>query len=191
MTNNTFGYGYLGPNDTASEYNALIFIIEQMISRIRTITPAKIISSTSDGELSIAGTVNVQPLVNILDGVGNATQHGTIFNLIYVRLQGGSNAVIIDPQPDDIGLALICDRDISSVVASKGIANPGSLRQFSLADGIYLGGILNGIPLQYIRFTPTGIIISDQNANQIIMSPGSVNVVTPSFQVNGTPVTVP
>ncbi len=191
MTNNTFGYGYLGPNDTASEYNALIFIIEQLISRIRTITPAKIISSTSDGELSIAGTVSAQPLVNILDGVGNATQHGTIFNLVYVRLQGGSNAVIMDPQPDDIGLALICDRDISSVVASKDISNPGSLRQFSLADGIYLGGILNGIPLQYIRFTPTGIIISDQNANQIIMSLGSVNIVTPSFQVNGTPVTIP
>ncbi len=191
MTNNTFGYGYLGPNDTASEYNALIFIIEQLISRIRTITPAKIISSTSDGELSIAGTVSAQPLVNILDGVGNATQHGTIFNLVYVRLQGGSNAVIMDPQPDDIGLALICDRDISSVVASKDISNPGSLRQFSLADGIYLGGILNGIPLQYVRFTPTGIIISDQNANQIIMSLGSVNIVTPSFQVNGTPVTIP
>ena len=48
-----------------------------------------------------------QPLVNMLDGAGDATEHGTIFGLHYTRLQGGANAIILDPQVDDIGWAAV------------------------------------------------------------------------------------
>src|ERR1700730_14670284 len=73
----------------------------------------------------------------------------------------------------------------------KAQANPGSLRKFDLSDGVYVGGILNGTPTQYVESTATGINIVDKNGNQIQMLPGSVNIVTTSFTVNGIPVTIP
>jgi hypothetical protein len=104
------------------------------------------------GALGIAGTVNVHPLVNQIDGSGVATPHGTIHNLPYVRLQGGQNGIIIDPVVGDIGLAVFCDRDISAVKSSRAQANPGSRRRYNPADGVYIGGLLNAVVSQYLQF---------------------------------------
>src|SRR5262249_24754419 len=145
------------------------FIVQQMLALARTAIPVKIVDATNTGGLSPVGFVDVMPLVNQVDGVGNQTPHGTVFGLPYLRLQGGSNAVIMDPQVGDIGIAVVADRDISAVKSSKGQANPGSRRRFSLADGIYIGGILNGTPKQYITFTSAGVKMADGNGNIIEM----------------------
>ena len=57
---------------------------------------------------------------------------------------------LIDPTQGDIGLAIFADRDISSVRANRAQANPGSYRRFDMADGVYIGGILNGMPTQTV-----------------------------------------
>jgi hypothetical protein len=41
--------------------------------------------------------------------------------------------------------------------ASDGGAPPGSARQYDFADGMYLGGILNGTPEQFVQFNADGI----------------------------------
>src|SRR5439155_20845185 len=89
----------------------------------------------------------------------NAIPHGVVNGLPYVRMQGGKNAIILDPQVGDIGLAVFCDRDISSVQAARDFANPASSRRSDMADGVYIGGLLNAIPNQYVMFTDAGIKI--------------------------------
>lgn len=169
--------GYFGTKqaeDSSGEYNALVYTIRQVLANCSHAALVRVESVTSEGELAPAGRVDVLPLVNQQDGQGNAVPHGLLNNLIYLRLQGGGNAVIIDPQVGDIGLAVFADRDISAVVATGGQANPGSARQFSMSDGIYLGGVLNAVPEQFVRFSPAGIEI---------VSPTAVRLAAPDVRI--------
>ena len=183
MTQNS-GNGQMQPSDTTSDFNAISFMIQQALAVTRTMTLVKVISVTNDGGVSPVGFVDVHPMVNMLDGVGVSSPHGTVFGLPYFRLQGGANAVIIDPQVGDIGVAVIADRDISGVKAAKADANPGSGRRFDFADGVYIGGILNGVPSQYVRFTDSGIVLADKNGNVIEMKAGSI-AITGNLTVSG------
>lgn len=180
-----FGYGQMAPGDTASPYNAMMFVIQQALGRVRTAVLVQVVAVTNSGDVSPVGFVDAHPLVSQVDGLGNSTPHGTIFNLAYFRLQGGTNAIILDPQAGDIGIAVVADRDISAVKNTKAEANPGSNRRFSLADGIYVGGCLNGTPAQYVQFTGTGITVADANGNKIATGPLGVTVTGNLFVTGG------
>lgn len=190
--------GRQGPGDGGSEFNAIAFMIQQFIGRISTATLVKIVSVTNTGGVSPVGYVDVQPLVNQLDGSNNAVPHGIVHNVPYFRLQGGANAVIIDPEAGDIGLAVFADRDISSVAANKNQANPGSFRRFSMADALYVGGFLNGAPSQYVEFSAAGIKLHSPtritlDAPDIVLqaptiemnASTSITATTPTFTIQG------
>lgn len=166
--------GYAGLQtlaDSAGEFNVMRFIIAQAMGRMATATLVQV-KAVDTG----AQTVDMQILVNQVDGAGQAVPHATIFGIPYVRIQGGANAIIMDPHVGDIGLAVFASRDISSVKANKGPANPGSRRVFDYADGLYVGGVLNGTPTQFVRFTDAGIEVT---------SPTMVTVAAPSIELDG------
>lgn len=172
--------GYLGTaeaTDNGSDYNANTFLVWSILARVRTMQVCKVLSVTNAGGISPVGFVSLQPLVNQTDGYGNAEPHGQIFNVPYFRLQGGANAIIIDPQVGDIGWTGFADRDISSVKATKAQANPGSQRMFSMADAFYWGGMLNGAPSQYIAFASSGITI---------VSPTQISMSAPTIVLQAT-----
>ena len=174
----TDGYsGQRGNFTGGSQLNATAFLIRQIIAGKAFAAVVTVKRVTNAGGITPAGVVAVQPMVNQIDGRGNQLPHGTIYNLPYFRLQGGANAVIIDPAVGDIGLSVICDRDISSVKATRAVSGPGSRRQNSHADGLYLGGFLNGVPTQFVAFSATGILMS---------SPTKVTITAPAVQINST-----
>jgi hypothetical protein len=165
-----FGYGYATPEDWSSDYAAIRFMILRALARWRTCTLVQV-SAVQPGAIGPIGTVTVQPLVNMVDGQGNATQYPAIPKIPYLRIGGGRNAVICDPAQNDIGVMVVADRDISAVKNSQKTSTPGSGRRADLADGIYLGTILSTqAPVQYVQFTSTGINIVDINGNQLISS---------------------
>lgn len=173
--NNSIPGGQQRPNSTWGEFNNMSFLVQQALAKMQTATLVRIESCTNNGELSPVGFVDVTPLVNQLDGNGNPTPHVTIYNIPYFRLQGGANAIIIDPVPGDIGVCVFASRDISKVKSTKKQANPGSYRQYSFSDGMYLGGMLNGIPTQYVQFNAAGIRIH---------SPTTVVLEAPSVEIH-------
>lgn len=139
-----------------SESNMLDFAVRSIVGRLATATLVMVKAVTNTGDVAAVGLIDVQPLVAQLDGKGKPTPHGIIHNVPYARVQGGTAAFILDPKVGDIGIAVFASRDISSVKSSKKAANPGSRRRFDWADALYVGGVLNGVPEQYIRFTSTG-----------------------------------
>lgn len=169
--------GLLGtqqPESGGSEYNALRFLFDQSMSETATATVVKVMAVTNSGGISPVGFVDVQPTVNQVDGYGEPVPHGTIHNLPYMRMQGGANAIILDPQVGDLGIAVFAREDISSVKATKAVANPGSSRRFDMADGMYIGGLLNGTPTQYVAFTAAGIVI--HSATEVKLDAPSVKI---------------
>lgn len=151
-------YGQTDPTTGQGEWNKQRFLIQQQMANLNTSMPVKVLSVTGVG-VSPVGFVSLQILVDQVTGNDVTIPHGEIANVPYVRIQGGSNAIIIDPQVGDIGMALFCSRDISAVKNTRQAAPPGSRRMYSFSDCAYLGGILNGAPTQYIQFTEGGILI--------------------------------
>jgi hypothetical protein len=176
-----FVTGQQNPGTTGTEYNTLAFVIGQILALVQTVSLVEVLSCTNDGALSPVGRVSVQPLVFQVSGANVITPHGEIADLPYMRLQGGTDAVIIDPKPGDIGIALFCSRDIANVKAdpvgavAAGGATPGSFGMFDWSDGLYVGGVLNGNPIQYIRFSSTGIEI---------VSPTRITLSAPTVEID-------
>lgn len=179
--------GFLNSTNANTDFDAQSFLIESLINKISTLTLVRVMAVTNAGGVSPVGSVDIQPLVNMTDGDGINYPHGTIYKCPYFRLQGGASAIIIDPKVGDIGIALFADKDISSVIANKTQANPqsspGSHRRFSMSDGLYIGGVLNGTPTQYIQFlnnrinvvAPKGVHInSEATVNASLHVTGSI-----------------
>jgi hypothetical protein len=162
---NESGFGQQDPSDSVGETNPLLFMIWQQISKISTIKIVQVKAVDTD-----AKTVDVQPMVNQLDGDNRSTPHGTILGIPYWAWQFGKNKISADPVVGDIGIMACADRDISAVKATKAVSNPGSDNRFAAADGIYFGGVLNGDPDQEIKFTDTGMELHDKNSNSLVTS---------------------
>jgi len=176
-------YGQDNFSTEQSEYNMMVFVFQMLMQKIQTMTLVKVISCSNDGGLSPVGTVTVQPLVNLMSGNRQAIEHQNIFNVPYLRIQGGANAIIIDPEPGDIGACGFCSRDISAVKQAKGPANPGSFRMFDWADGLYFGGFLNGSPTQYFQFNSSGIKVV--SPTKITLQAPEIDLIATS-KINGT-----
>lgn len=174
-TSNAFAFQRA--TDSANEATLLRSTFNRFLQRLAGPTLVQVVSCTNAGGVSAQGSVDVQPLVNQVNGKGQPTPHGVVHKLVYMRVMGGSNAIIMDPDEGDIGLACFCSRDISAVKAKKGQANPGSARMYDWADGAYLGSVLGGVPQQYFRFTAGGIFG---------VSPTEINFQAPKITLNAT-----
>lgn len=159
------GIGQQDPSDSASEFNSIAFVIAQALSGVSTMKLVVV-----RGVDASAKTVDVQPLVGQIDGGNNVTPEGTVYGVPYVMWQYGKSAVIADPAVGDKGLMICADRDISAVKGSKDVGPPGSLRQLDAADGVYLGGVLNSDPEQWVKFTDTGMELHDKSGNSLVSS---------------------
>lgn len=168
-------YGQANGSTDASAFNVTQFLISAALSKMQTISVAEVVA-VHGGGVAPTGTVDVKILVNLITGNGTSVPHGVIYGVPFARAQGGTNAVICDPAVGDTGLVAFASRDISSVKTARAQANPASARQFDWADAIYVSGMLNGAPTQYIMFNMSGIEI---------VSPTALSITAPTVTVNG------
>ena len=163
--------GQMKPNTAGSPYNSLQFIIDQAIRhKVHTAVVVKVIKRTGQ-------YVDVLPLVTQIDGFGNAIAPTTLFHLPYMRYHAGIAAVILDPVPGDIGLAVFAQTDCSNVKqGTTEPQQPASFRGNSMSNGFYIGGFLNQAPSIFIELTQGGAIN--------VTAPAGVNI-NGNVTVNG------
>lgn len=143
------------------------FIIEKLLRALHTATVVRVLAVRPSGPLG--GFVDVQPLVLDVTTGSTVIEQSPIYNVPYVRYQGGTSAVILDPVPGDNGLCIFAERDITTVKRTGQEGPPATQRAYSSADGLYVGGVLNPPPGQYVLFQPGGAGIA-------IVSPGDVGL---------------
>lgn len=143
---NTDGNGFPSSLEAASQ---------SFLSKLGTPLLVKV-EAVHPGEASITGMVDVQPMVHQQDATGRAYPRQVIHNVPYLRIQGGTSALIIDPKPGDIGFIIISGRDHTHAVTTRQPSPPASFRQFALQDCVYVGGFLNNGPNQFIQATEQG-----------------------------------
>lgn len=131
-------------------------IIERMIGKAYTITLVKVVSVQA-GSTGPVGFLSAIDLIQQVNGNNEGIANESMENIPYFRLQGGGNAIIIDPKPGDLGLCAFARRDITVIKQNRQEGPPPSLRTHDVSDGLYLGGLLNGAPTQWIHFLDNGV----------------------------------
>lgn len=184
------------PSQIASEALRNQLLILSLIKDVRTAIPVKVLAvHPGEGNPPAIGTVDVQPLVQTVDGTGKLWSMAEVYGASFCRIQSGASAIVVDPSVDDIGLAVVCDRDISSVIASAGLAGPGSARTHDISDLVYVLSLLSAKDItQYLLMNADGITLLSPNT--ITIQGQQINLVGPVSQTNGdvtleTKVTVP
>lgn len=177
----------------------LEYILGRFLGRTYTATLVKV-NDVQAGGTGPVGFLSATDLIQQVDGNNDGIPNVPMRNIPYFRLQGGANAIIIDPKPGDIGLAVFAQRDISALKTSKTEGAPPSLRMHDVSDGLYIGGLLNGAPSQWIQFLESGINVqSTGNINinaggdinitsdgEFVINSASFGVSSSSFTHNGT-----
>ena len=161
----------------SSDLNRLEFLIKVLQRDMSTAIPV-IITAVQAGDTNAAGYVDARPLVAQLDAWGNSLPMAAIHHLPYFRLQSGRAAVVLDPVPGDIGLAVFAQSDCSNVKqGANQTVQPGSWRKFDQADGFYVGGFLNKSVDTFVRLAQDGSVT--------ITAPGNVTIDTPTVTFTG------
>lgn len=172
----TGGYaGVTGFQALTNQFAALDGMVRGIINGKAFASIVQVKAVHGGGHSSLPPTVDVQPMVNQVDGLGKQTPHGIVNGLPCFRLQG-SGMMVCDPIVGEIGLAVICDRDISTVKSTKAQSGPGSFRTNSWADGCYFGGFLNAATTTYVEIAASGVIIHTS---------GTVDITAPTTTING------
>jgi hypothetical protein len=133
---------------------AQLFIITNLIRQLHTVALVKVLAVyPTAGKV---GFVDVQPLVLEQDTNGFVIAQTPIYKIPYFQLQGGISAVILAPAVGDIGVATFTSRDSTNVVQTQKEGAAPTDRMFNSADGLYIGGVLNPDPTQWVKFNPAG-----------------------------------
>ncbi len=141
-----------------SKEQALDYVVRKIIRGVHTADLVQVLAVTV-GTASV-GFLTVQPVVLDQDTNGYVLAQAPIYNVPFLRYQSGPSAVIMDPVEGDIGLCIFAEKDITGVKA-RAIQAASSLagaaatdRVHSSADALYIGGVLNGAPTQWVKFLP-------------------------------------
>ena len=167
-------------NSGASEYNAISFLVEQAIKgMVNTAIPVRVDSCTKPGVGGAAGYVSATPLVMQRGADGKSLQPVSLPQLPYIRLSASTAAIVIDPQPGDVGFAVFAQQDISNLKAgSSDPVQAGSFRTFDMSDGVFIPAILGVTPTTFVHLDPeTGEIT--------IKAPTKITIEAPAIELKG------
>lgn len=188
-----------GLGDFASPYNQLVFTIKQLISStVSTAIPVRVDTVERNGDGAGGGYLSATPLVTQTDAEGNLIAPVSIPRLPYFRLQHGTAAIICDPVPGDVGLAVFAQSDCSRLSGGTEPVTPGSFRSFDMSDGFYIGGFWGKKPETFIHIEQAGTVhvvaktvttdceTSTINCNQATLNAdGHTDVTTPEMLLTG------
>lgn len=139
--------------------NSQQFGTEALLKRLHVASPVRVTAVYQDDATGLVGFVDVLPLLSQVDGEGRTWPPSTLYHQPFLRIQGGANAVCVNPQVGDIGLSVFAHRDISVATKTRGPAQPGTARFCDAADGLYLGGFLNKAAERFVLVADDGITV--------------------------------
>jgi hypothetical protein len=168
----------LDADQRLDSYQSLMFLINSVVNNVNTAELVKVIAVDEAKK-----EIDVIPIVAKPDSEGQRIEPAPIYGVKYIEWQYGTNAIIATPVVNDIGLLVVCTKDVSSI--ESGLV--GSYRRYNLADGIYFGGLcgFNATPTQFIKFDENGIEVTSPTALTVNAPIMTVNAETSATVMTG------
>lgn len=179
---------YSDPVDSGTEADSLLSNLELFLYGKHFTEIVKIIAVY--GEVPNL-KVDILPLVTRTTNTGEPIPNVAVYGATVFRLQRGNSAVIMNPVVGDIGIAMYCDKDSDNARRDRVSGAPNTTRCHSRIDALYMGGLLNQQPDQFIEFADSAINITSPNPVNVtcskatIIAPGGVNVDSPNSHFTG------
>jgi hypothetical protein len=179
--------GNLNTYSNSSMSNAIDSVIDNALaSKVMTAEVVKVISVTPGGPMQPSGYVDCAPMVNQTDSFGDAIPGTNLYHLPYMRVQGGKVALVIDPEPGDIGLVVFTKADSSNVTqGAEGPVQPASLRTFDEGNGFYVSAFLNKAPETYIELNKNFEINIKAKSDITIETEGDLKIKAANINITG------
>lgn len=147
--------GVLQSSNQMSDASKQVFMTEQLLKQINTAIPVVVVAvNNPDNE-----QIDVAPMIHQENASGDIVEHSVIYNVPVMRLQRGNSAVIMRPKVGDKGLVVFASQDISIFKKIKNFCKAGTFRRTDWADAVYVMGMCNDVPTQYIEFNDDNITI--------------------------------
>ena len=176
----------------SSEYNVLDFVIRSIVCGLVNTIPVRVDKVERPAEGGGAGYLSATPLIKMRSAKGDALDVVSIPKLRWFRLQHGTAAIIVDPKPGDIGLAVFAQQDVSALNGGSEPIQPGSFRCYSISDGFYFGGFWGQKPTTFIRIEDNGQVTVTAPQSVVVNSidvtvnaSGSTKIDSPSVTITG------
>lgn len=173
----------VNPFVNTSEAEKYKFILDGYLSEKYFLELVQVIALNEDG------TIDVLPLVIPVSFTEDAPVDNTpIYNIPVFQLQRANSAIIMMPVVGDIGLIAVCDKDITLVKENKSSAVAQTMRMHSRMDAIYIGGVLNKTPSQFIKFEDNALTIttpSDINISATTLNIKAKTNITGDTNIDG------
>lgn len=182
----------LSQQHLSSLTNALDYAISQRLMMINTMLPCKVIAvNAPDHPDTQLASLDVQPIVNMLDASGKPIAYPIIYEVPIIFQQGGNAGIIIEYQGDDLVWVGFAQRDMSnksyatssSPKSSPTLVNPATNRMFSLSDGVVLGSYSSKAPEVMVKVTSKGIDIKGKDKPVNVTTSGDISISTTSGAV--------
>ena len=179
---------YNTPLDVATEADSLLSNLELFIAG-KHFTEIVMVTAIYGEAPNLK--VDFLPLVTRTTNTGAPIPNAQVYGASVFRLQRGSSAIIMDPVVGDIGIALYCDKDSDNARRERISGAPNTTRCHSRIDALYLGGLLNQQPDQFIEFADNAINITSPNPVNVtcskatIVAPDGVTVDSPNSHFTG------
>ena len=179
--------GNRSPYTGSSFANGLDSAIDNALaSKIQTAELVKVNGVTPGGPKGPAGYVDCSPMVNDTDSFGEAVPGADLSHVPYMRLQCGKMAIVIDPEPGDIGLVVFTKADASNVgQGAEKPVQPASLRTFDAGNGFFVGPFLNKAPEGYIELNKAGEINIKNKVKISLETEGEITMKAASIKIDG------
>lgn len=183
----------VGEFTASSEYNALHFIITSIIKGlVNTAIPVRVDAIERPGTGGGARYLSATPLVKMRSAAGDALESVSIPKLRWFRLQHGKAAIVVDPKPGDIGLAVFAQQDVSALNGGNEPVQPGSFRAYDMSDGFYIGGFFGPPPTTFVHLEDTGDIVitapqtvTVNTTTAVVNASGSTTIDSPTVTITG------
>ena len=144
---------------SGSQINVLDFLIRSIVKgMVNTAIPVRVDSVSRPADGGGAGYLSATPLVKMRSSSGEALEPVSIPKLRWFRLQHGTAALICDPKPGDVGLAVFAQQDVSTLTGGNIPQQPGSFRCYDMSDGFYFGGFWGQQPTTFVKIEDSGDI---------------------------------
>lgn len=174
-------------NDTATKnYDAYleqgdinplhVFVKSIIRNNVNVAIPVRVDSIIRPADSGGASYLSATPLIQQRSADGDALPAVSIPKLRWFRAQHGTAAIICDPKPGDVGLAVFAHQDVSTLTGGNTPVVAGSYRNFDMSDGFYFGGFWGKKPTTFIRIEDSG--------NVDVTAPVKVTVNTTDAVVN-------
>jgi hypothetical protein len=170
----TINYPSIDPADNDSLVGTINFVVNKILKDQDDMLPAKVIAVKD-------GFVQVQPQIYLITTGGEQVSRAQFAKVPILSLGGGGFVLTFPVKAGDFGYIKANDRDISIFLQSLSESPPGTVRQHSFSDAVFIPNAFSG----YSYDSDNLVLQKLDGSVKIELSDNAIDITAPTVNING------